>query len=103
MKKTAVLAAVLVVAVAFAVSSFAVPPGKTIEYAGGSMGKVVFDGQKHADAGLKCNSCHPATFQMKKGSADIKAPHEAGKFCAVCHDGTKAFDVNADCARCHVK
>lgn len=101
--KKAVLAVVLVIAVAFAVSSFAVPPGKTIEFEGGAMGKVVFDGQKHADAGLKCTNCHPSIFPMKKGEVKITAPHEAGKFCATCHDGTKAFDVNADCARCHVK
>jgi c(7)-type cytochrome triheme protein len=101
--KKAVLAVVLVVAVAFAFSAFAVPPGKTIEFPGGAMGKVVFDGQKHADAGLKCTNCHPAIFQMKKGSAEIKAPHEAGQLCFTCHDGTKAFDFKANCSKCHVK
>ena len=49
-------------------------------------------------------------FGMKKagaeGSAKItKADHVAGKFCGVCHDGTKAFGwkEGSDCTKCHKK
>ena len=66
MRITVLLLTVLI-AVAFVGSAFAVPPGKTVEYAGGGMGKVVFDGKTHADKGLKCNDCHTKIFKMKKG------------------------------------
>lgn len=103
MKKAALLVTILAV-LAFVGSAMAVAPGKTIEYAGGAMGKVVFDGKTHADAGNKCADCHPNVFQMKQGSAKITAAeHVPGKFCGACHDGTKAFDQKGNCAKCHVK
>ena len=45
---------ILVIMMAFAGSGFAVSSGKTVEYAGGSAGKVIFDGKTHGDKGLKC-------------------------------------------------
>ena len=52
-----VIRGLTVVALAAALSGavFAAPPGATVEYVGGPMGKVVFDGKVHADKGLKCN------------------------------------------------
>lgn len=97
---------VLLVAVAFVGSAMAVPPGKTVEYEGGALGKVTFDGKIHADKGLKCNDCHTKIFQMKKGSAEIKmADMNAGKNCGECHNGEKAFKSSdtASCKRCHKK
>jgi len=96
----------IAIAVVFIGSAMAVPPGKTVEFAGGSAGKVVFDGKIHADKGLKCNDCHTKIFQMKKGSAKMKmADINAGKFCGECHNGTKAFKTSdaANCAKCHKK
>jgi c(7)-type cytochrome triheme protein len=93
----------VLVAVAFLGSAFAVPPGKTIEFAGGEQGKVVFDGKTHADAGLKCNDCHTKIFQMKKAAAKITAPHKPGEFCGACHDGSKAFAQEENCDKCHKK
>lgn len=85
-----------------ATSAFAVGPGKTVVFEKG--GKVIFDGKTHSSA--KCNECHPAYFKMKKG-ADVMTMKdmEAGKYCGVCHDGTKAFGVKdaAACAKCHKK
>ncbi|MDA8214808.1 MAG: cytochrome c3 family protein [Nitrospiraceae bacterium] len=101
---TAILA--ILIAVVFVGSAMAVPPGKTIEFAGGAMGKIVFDGKTHADKGLKCNDCHTKIFQMKKGSAKMKmADINAGKFCGECHNGTKAFKTSdaANCTKCHKK
>jgi c(7)-type cytochrome triheme protein len=101
---TAVLA--ILIAVVFVGSAVAVPPGKTVEFAGGALGKVTFDGKVHADKGLKCNDCHTKIFQMKKGSAKMKmADINAGKFCGECHNGTKAFKSSdaANCAKCHKK
>lgn len=96
----------IAIAVVFIGSAMAVPPGKTVEYAGGGAGKVVFDGKTHADKGLKCNDCHTKIFQMKKGAAKMKmADINAGKFCGECHNGTKAFKSSdaANCAKCHKK
>lgn len=98
-----VLVVVLVVAVAVAGSVMAVPAGKTIEYEGGAMGKVLFDGKTHADAGMKCPDCHSGLFKMKKGDVKITAPHKPGEFCGACHNGDKAFDQQGNCTKCHKK
>ena len=104
MKKT-VLAVVVLVIVAFVGSALAVPPGKNVEFAGGSAGKVVFDGKTHADKGLKCNDCHkePELFTKKKEAKITEADHKEKKFCGACHDGKKAFGVSDKkrCASCH--
>lgn len=105
MKKFTIIVA-LIIAVAFVGSAFASPPGKTVEYAGGDAGKVVFDGNTHGvKQGMKCNDCHPKLFQMKKGSFKMPCPHKADEFCGVCHDGKKTFgQIEPDtCAKCHQK
>lgn len=89
-------------------SAFAVPSGKTVEFAGGDKGKVVFDGKIHADKGLKCAGCHtePKLFAKKKGEDKITmADMKAGKFCGACHDGKTSFssDDPAQCGKCHKK
>ena len=107
MKKFFVLALVVVVTFAMAVSAIAVPAGKTVEYAGGGAGKVVFDGKTHADKGNKCADCHQSgLFKMKKGSDKLTMKDmQTGKNCGGCHNGTKAFGVKdaATCAKCHKK
>jgi len=107
MKKFFVLAIVGVVSFALAVPAFAVPAGKTVEFAGGAQGKVVFDGKTHADKGAKCADCHQSgLFKMKKGGDQFKmADINAGKFCGACHNGTKAFKAGdaANCGKCHKK
>lgn len=104
MKKLIILSFTLLLAIAFIGTAFAVPAGKTVDFAGGKMGKVTFDGKKHADAGQKCNDCHPKVFKMKKGSIKITmAEHKSGIACGTCHDGSKAFAQQGNCAKCHVK
>ena len=106
MKKLFVIALVAVVSFVLAVPAFAVPAGKTVEFAGGGAGKVVFDGKTHADKGLKCADCHPALFKMKKGADTITMKDiNEGKFCGACHNGTKAFSAKdaANCSKCHQK
>ncbi len=107
MKKLIVIMLVAVVSFVLAASAFAVGPGKSVEFAGGSAGKVVFSGDTHAKAGNKCADCHQSgLFKMKKG-ADVMTMKdmEAGKGCGACHNGTKAFGVKdaANCAKCHKK
>ncbi|MFB3886274.1 MAG: cytochrome c3 family protein [Thermodesulfobacteriota bacterium] len=95
----------LLVAVALAGSAFAVSSDKKIEYAGGSAGKVIFDGKVHADKGLKCTDCHTKIFQMKKGAKITMADMNAGKNCGTCHNGERAFKSGdpANCGKCHKK
>lgn len=95
----------LAIAIALVGSAFAVPPGKTVEFPDGAMGKVIFDGKVHADKGLKCNSCHTKIFQMKKTAKITMADMNAGKNCGECHNGTKAFASKdaANCGKCHKK
>ena len=92
--------------VAMASNVFAIASGKTVEFAGGSNGKVIFDGKSHADADAKCTDCHTKIFQMKKGTTKITmADMNAGKYCGVCHNGEKAFKSSdtANCGKCHKK
>jgi c(7)-type cytochrome triheme protein len=95
----------LLILVTFTVNAFAVGPGKTLEYAGGSAGKVVFDGKAHADKGAKCTDCHTKIYPMKKGPGLTMADMNAGKSCGTCHNGEKAFKTNdqANCNKCHKK
>ncbi len=103
MKKALVLTIVVAVALAFIGTAIAVPPGKTVEFKGGKIGKVIFEGKKHADAGMKCNNCHPKIFKMKKGADKITMKDiRAGKFCGTCHNGEKAFKAT-NCKKCHKK
>ncbi len=100
------LTAILVVLVAFVLvgNVYAVPPGKTVEFAGGDKGKVVFNGDTHKAS--KCADCHPNLFQMKKGSFKMTlADHGTDKGCGACHNGTKAFGQKdeANCGKCHKK
>ena len=96
----------LVTAFAFFGSSMASPPGMKVEFAGGALGKVTFDGKVHADKGLKCDACHPKLFKMKKGEDKVTmAAINKGEFCGACHDGTKAFKASdpKTCNKCHKK
>jgi len=98
----------LIVATLFlsATVALAVPEGKTLEFNKSAMGVVKFDGAKHKEAGLKCKDCHnPEMFpKMKQGTVNITMDQiYAGKFCGVCHNGTRAFDAKGNCARCHIK
>ncbi len=95
----------LAIALVFITGAMAVPPGKTVDFPDGAMGKVVFDGKVHADKGLKCNDCHTKIFPMKKGTKLTMADLNSGKYCGECHNGTKAFATKdaANCSKCHKK
>ena len=73
---------------------------------------VPFSHQQHAEAqNLKCKDCHTKIFQMKTGRTAEKqgpltmAAMQEGKFCGACHNGDKAFGVQAEdtCAKCHIQ
>jgi c(7)-type cytochrome triheme protein len=96
---------VVVLSVTLVANALAVGPGKTVEFAGGKGGKVVFDGKVHADKGAKCTECHTKLWPMKKGGEFKMADMNAGKSCGACHNGQKAFSTSKqeDCAKCHKK
>lgn len=100
MKKVAALVAILAI-FAFVGTALAVAPGKTVEFEGGAMGKVTFDGKVHADAGNKCMDCHPTLFQMKAGSTKVEAPHKDAQ-CFTCHTGEEG-KPSKSCTNCHKK
>jgi c(7)-type cytochrome triheme protein len=101
MKKLFTIVIAVAVIFVLAASAFAVGPGKTLEWEKG--GKVVFSGDAHKSA--KCADCHQSgLFKMKKGAdAMTMKDMEAGKFCGACHNGTKAFAIKDNCAKCHKK
>ncbi len=98
MKKAAILITIIVAVALIGSVAMAVPPGKDAEFAGGPMGKVIFTGKIHSDAGAKCMDCHPKLFKMQKGQFKMKAPHT--EFCGICHNGEKA---PKECGKCHKK
>jgi c(7)-type cytochrome triheme protein len=95
----------LLIVLVFVGNSLAVGPGKTVDFAGGSAGKVIFDGKTHADKGAKCTDCHTKIFQMKRAATITMSDMNAGKNCGVCHNGEKAFKSSdsANCEKCHKK
>jgi c(7)-type cytochrome triheme protein len=71
--------------------------------------KNMFSHKSHVvTAGLSCDSCHPALFERKRGSAKAKGDYnmaslDAGKYCGACHDGKTAFNTTGPetCKTCH--
>lgn len=87
-------------------SALAVGPGKNLDFDGGTMGMVIFDGLTHKNAGFNCPDCHnPEIFpKMKQGSVKITMKElYAGKYCGKCHDGKNGFLIKENCSRCHFK
>jgi len=114
------LSVVLGLFVALALVSAAFAGMNVLEYKGGDLGKVTFDGKLHnAKLGPgKCMECHKGNtpFAMKKPGTEgcvkvTKEDHVAGKYCGTCHDGTKevggtkvfGWQEGSDCAKCHKK
>lgn len=89
-----------------AATAFAVPGGKVIEFNKSPMGKVLFDGDKHKNAGASCKECHTDGMfpKMKQGTVKISMEEiNAGNLCGFCHNGKRAFGTAGNCARCHIK
>jgi len=69
---------------------------------------VVFSHEFHVnEAGMDCESCHDAVFQMEALSAQKETDFNMlalseGRYCGACHDGQMAFAANTRCASCHI-
>ena len=59
----------------------AVPAKKTLEFDKSPMGKVIFDGTLHKDAGNKCKDCHNNEMfpKMKQGTVTITMDDSVGR------------------------
>lgn len=67
---------------------------------------VVFSHDHHLKSrGLKCAACHFNKFSKGSGYEMQKETITKRDFCGHCHNGMKAFDVDAanNCVRCHKK
>lgn len=94
------LALILIPAVAGAV-----PPDMILEFGNSPMGKVIFDGAIHQQAGFACQDCHNDWLfpQMKQGTVKMTMDDiRAGRWCGACHDGIRAFAPEGNCKRCHI-
>lgn len=101
-----ILALALVIVVMSAAAALAVTASKTLTFDRSPMGIVTFSGKVHADAGFKCDDCHNADMFPKQEfrATPIKMVNiYQGKLCGACHNGTKAFKPQGNCAKCHKK
>lgn len=83
------------------------PADHQFPQADGSPGKVTFSHASHVDpATPACIACHPGSFRiLEKGKTSNADPirhaqMEAGAGCGACHDGKRAFGLDA-CDTCH--
>jgi len=104
MLKTFVIA--LTVLFSLTGTGLAVSSGTVLEFDSSPMGKVIFDGKVHKEAGAICKDCHNDQMfpKMKQGTVKITMEEiYAGRLCGVCHDGKRAFAPAENCSRCHIK
>lgn len=69
-------------------------------------GPIEFSHYVHVEKiGKNCPSCHNAVFNINPGkprvSATMKEMEEKSASCGFCHNGSRAFSVKGDCAKCH--
>ncbi len=66
---------------------------------------VIFSHEVHVkDIGLKCTECHDSIFTTKEKRKNFTmADMRKGLSCGACHNGKIAFDVKANCSKCHKK
>ena len=101
MKNLALLFLMLCPLVLLPPGAHAVPSGKIIAWEGGGQGRVIFEGEEHAEHGYRCDVCHPSLFPMKKGPERMTMEEmNKGRFCGACHDGKTAFGTK-DPKKCH--
>lgn len=76
--------------------------GGDITFAVTGASDVVYSHEFHVSKNLKCTDCHYQIFNMREEVRKwTMADMAKGKSCGACHNGSKAFDVKGNCARCH--
>lgn len=87
--------------VGWAAAALAVPAHRSLNYADGEAGLVIFKGKTHQQ---KCSACHRnGIFAIMRQGAEVITMQkiEQGDQCGACHDGRKAFGSSGNCNRCH--
>ena len=76
-------------------------PYRDKNYAVKHAGNVTFGHKLHTGM-YGCAECHPKLFLPGKGNKTVTmSGMESRKSCGACHDGTSAFTVKENCAKCH--
>lgn len=73
---------------------------KEIVYKVKATGPTVFSHKSHLAMSADCGVCHPSIFAAGVNKHFTMADMAKGKSCGSCHNGTKAFDIDA-CVTCH--
>ena len=63
-------------------------------------GPTRFNHKSHLVTSPDCTRCHPSLFTTDRTKHATMADMEKGRSCGACHDGKKAFGVDA-CLTCH--
>lgn len=77
--------------------------GGVITYSVSGAGAVSYSHNDHViKAKLKCSECHYQIFNTKETHKKVTmGDMRKGASCGACHDGRRAFDVKANCGKCH--
>jgi len=63
---------------------------------------VTYSHDFHVGKGLKCADCHFKLFNTVETHSKVSMSEmQKGRSCGACHDGKRAFDVKANCVKCH--
>ncbi len=76
--------------------------GGDINFSPKGAGAVTYSHESHVvQAKLKCSDCHYKIFQQTSTRTMTMAEMQQGLYCGACHNGQRAFDVKANCTKCH--
>lgn len=97
------LTVVLLAGVFASSAAFAKVGGGDIKFMPSGAASVVYSHELHVAKGMKCSDCHYRIFNTVAETRKrfSMAEMQKGMSCGACHNGTRAFDVKTDCAKCH--
>ena len=101
--KQVVIGIGIIVFLLFTSSAWSKMGGGDIMFKVADRGDVIYSHALHVeDLGLTCTNCHYQIYTTAKGVSRVSMVEmQKGWSCGTCHDGTRAFDVIANCSRCH--
>jgi c(7)-type cytochrome triheme protein len=101
MNKVLVLAGLLVVV--FAAAVWGGVGGGDIKFSLSGASNVVYSHENHVmKYKQKCKDCHYSLYTTTAQRKDVTmAEMQKGQSCGFCHNGQRAFDVKANCNKCH--
>jgi len=101
--KKGVIGIGIIVCLLFTSSAWSKMGGGDIFFEVPDRGDVTYSHDVHVgELGLRCTDCHYQIYTTAKGVSNVTMVEmQKGGSCGACHDGNKAFDVIANCSRCH--